>query len=81
MKTKHYQERLANAIKKGVMKYYVARGYGSTKVAQARKHQVRRGETLSAIARRYQVSTQTLRRANRLSDDNILTGSVLLIPN
>ncbi len=46
-----------------------------------RRHRVRRGETLSTIARRYGSSVSTLRRYNRLKSSNFIrVGQVLKIP-
>ncbi len=46
-----------------------------------RRHRVRRGETLSTIARRYKASVSTLRRYNRLKNRNMIRiGQVLKIP-
>lgn len=44
------------------------------------KHIISRGETLSGIAQRYQVSVSRLREANNLRNDTIRVGQVLLIP-
>lgn len=44
------------------------------------QHTIRRGETLSEIAQRYQVSLGRLRQANNLSGDRIMVGQVLTIP-
>lgn len=45
------------------------------------RHKVRRGETLTAIARRYGVSANDLRHANKLSSRTRLkTGRMLLVP-
>jgi LysM repeat protein len=43
-------------------------------------HLVSRGETLSTIARRYQISVAAIRQANQLKGDRILVGQKLLIP-
>ncbi len=44
-------------------------------------HRVRRGETLSSIAKKYGVSTRDLVRANRLKNSNrIVVGMTLVIP-
>jgi membrane-bound lytic murein transglycosylase D len=46
-----------------------------------RTHQVRRGETVSAIARRYGVSSASLRRANGIKSNNLIrVGQRLKIP-
>jgi membrane-bound lytic murein transglycosylase D len=44
------------------------------------RHHVRRGESLSGIARKYGVSVQTLRAANNLSSSVIHTGETLIVP-
>ena len=44
------------------------------------RHVITRGDTLSEIAERYNVSTAILRRANRLSGDSIRVGQTLSIP-
>ncbi len=50
-------------------------------VAEPRIHVVRRGETLTGLARHYGVSIQALRKANGLSErDPLRTGSALKIP-
>jgi LysM repeat protein len=49
--------------------------------AASRTHRVRRGETLTAIARRYRVSLPALCRANAIHQDNTLrAGMRLRIP-
>ena len=55
-------------------------GGGSRSVASGSKHVVRKGESLSSIARRYGTSVQALRRANRLRGDLIRPAQVLVIP-
>ena len=44
------------------------------------RHVVARGDTVSEIAERYNVSTADIRRANRLSSDTIRVGQTLSIP-
>ncbi|MDR1396556.1 MAG: transglycosylase SLT domain-containing protein [Desulfarculales bacterium] len=44
-------------------------------------HQVRAGDTLSSISRRYKVSLEALRQANHLKNDNIQIGQKLIIPS
>lgn len=48
--------------------------------AEQRTHRVVAGETLWGISRRYGVSAATLRSANRLPDDKVRTGQLLVIP-
>lgn len=53
----------------------------SLRKVQLRVHTVRPGQTLSAIARRYDVSVQTLARHNRLDDKHLIRpGQRLRIP-
>ncbi|GJM13421.1 MAG: N-acetylmuramoyl-L-alanine amidase [Pseudohongiella sp.] len=47
---------------------------------EVEEHTIRRGETLSEIAQRYQVSLGSLRQANNITNDRILVGQVLKIP-
>lgn len=44
------------------------------------EHTIRRGETLSEIAQRYQVSLGSLRQANNITNDRIMVGQILKIP-
>jgi membrane-bound lytic murein transglycosylase D len=44
------------------------------------RHTIRRGETLSSIARRFGTSTAALRDMNRLSGSGIRAGATLLVP-
>ncbi|HEU5041480.1 MAG TPA: LysM peptidoglycan-binding domain-containing protein [Gemmatimonadales bacterium] len=49
--------------------------------SDARTHRVRRGETLTGLAKRYGVSVEALREANGLTDDSTLrAGASLRIP-
>lgn len=47
---------------------------------QVRTHTVVRGDTLFGIARRYDVSPEALRTANRMTDDVVRLGQTLTIP-
>lgn len=48
--------------------------------AGTRTHVVAQGETLFGLARRYDVTVESIRSANKLSDDNIRIGQRLIIP-
>lgn len=81
LKDPNYQYKLAAGIASGVSEY--ARENLLPDLRQAsgsREHVVHRGETLSGIARRYDVSTEKLRSANDLSGDRINAGAKLTIP-
>ena len=80
-----FQERMAKAIMKGVRAYFDESPPPGTRLAERQqktiKHVIARGDTLSEIADRYQVSLATLRRENRIrSDNHIRIGQVLVIP-
>lgn len=80
--SKNYQQKLANAMFKGVRRYFDNNAPPGTLLAMAdRKHVIRRGDTLSAIAQHYQVDQVVLRSANRLnSKDMLKIGQTLRIP-
>lgn len=75
-----HQQRLAQAIMSGVRAYFRNNPPPGTLVA-AREHVIKRGDTLSELAQRYEVSMSSLRVANGLSDDTLKVGSVLRIPS
>jgi len=63
---------------------YAELGEGETFSRQRQthfSHKVKKGETLSAIARRYGVSTATLRAANGLKKDALRAGRSILVPS
>ena len=86
----NYRERLAQAIFSGITDYFVtnpppgttlaAADYRRPSRAASLQHVIRRGETLSAIANRYDVSVRRIRAANNLRSDKIVVGKVLRIP-
>ncbi|MCP1726208.1 N-acetylmuramoyl-L-alanine amidase [Natronospira proteinivora] len=83
-----YQENVARYMLKGVRDYFWENPVPGTRIAQMvrdgdsaeREHRISRGETLSAIARKYDVSVQKIRQANSLNGDQIRVGQVLRIP-
>jgi len=89
--TRSHQQALARAMHSGIRDYFhrnpppgtrVAALKASGKIAQgAREHTVRRGDTLSMIATRYNVTLASLRQANSLGgNDQIRVGQVLKVP-
>ena len=88
LRDKGYQERLANAVLAGIRSYYYTNPPPDTQIAMDLKrrptkqvrHVVARGDTVSEIAERYNVSTADIRRANKLSSDKIRVGQTLSIP-
>lgn len=83
-----YQEKLARAIHSGVLRYFASNASGDTILAQrsassnsgGQKHKVQRGESLSVIAQRYQVTVMRLKQANNLKSDVVHVGQNLVIP-
>lgn len=75
-----YQTILASAILRGLRGYFSDHAPEGTVLA-SRKHIIARGDTLSAIAQQYRVSTQRLKESNGLKGDNIRIGQVLMIPD
>ena len=75
-----YQKKLAGAILTGLRGYFSDHAPEGTILA-SRKHIIARGDTLSAIAQHYRVSTQRLRESNGLKGDTIRIGQVLMIPD
>ncbi len=83
-----HQGRLANAILAGVREYFYSNPPPDTQIAmdlrrepmKKVRHVVARGDTVSQIAERYNVSTADIRRANKLRSDKIRVGQTLSIP-
>ncbi|MET0618480.1 MAG: LysM peptidoglycan-binding domain-containing protein, partial [Luteibacter sp.] len=44
-------------------------------------HRVNRGETLTGIAQQYGVSVGSLKMANKMNDNNVRIGAVMVIPS
>lgn len=82
LRSNKHQQQVATAILGGVRKYFADNPPPGTLVAtaSARRHVIRRGDTLSELAQRYGVTMASLRRYNQLRDDNLLVGAVLTIP-
>jgi N-acetylmuramoyl-L-alanine amidase len=84
----NHQAKLANAILGGIRSYFYTNPPPDTRIAMdVRKtpdrqvrHVIARGDTLSEIAARYNVSTASIRAANRMNNDSIRVGQTLSIP-
>ena len=89
LQSSKHQRALANALLKGIQQYRrdlpqyntLADAATPISVAEPVKHTVRRGETLSGLAQRYNVSLLTLRRSNPGSSRLLRIGDVLIIPD
>ncbi len=78
-----FRKRLASTILAGIRRYFDRHTPEGTLLARRKQpieHRIRRGETLSGIAARYDVSLDLLRRENRLRGDRIVVGQILRIP-
>ncbi|MBF8292289.1 MAG: LysM protein, partial [Steroidobacteraceae bacterium] len=83
-----YQSRLAGAMHAGLRRYFHDNPPPGTRIAmlaarqrgQAMRHVVSPGETLVAIAARYAVTQDALRRQNRLDGGQLTAGTILEIP-
>ena len=78
-----WQKKMASTIANGIQDYFHFSPPPGSWIAANRqplRHRVVRGDTLGDIAYRYQVSVNSLRRANDLAGDVIRVGSELLIP-
>jgi len=82
LRSSSHQYALARALMDGVRTYFRSNPPPGTRLAQARsrEHVIGRGDTLSGIARNYDVSLDNLRRVNALSSDDLRVGAVLRIP-
>lgn len=87
LKSKSYQRKMAAAIFNGVKTFFSQSPPSETYVAwqkQNRKQTVSyvisRGDTLSGIAKRYRVSVESIRKANKLASSTIKVGQKILIP-
>lgn len=83
-----HQRRLADAILAGITNYFYANPPPDTRIAMNIKksperqvqHVIVRGDTLSEIAERYNVSMNAIRAANNLSSTSLRVGQTLRIP-
>jgi N-acetylmuramoyl-L-alanine amidase len=83
-----HQARLAGSIWSGIRKYFYMNPPPDTQIAmnirrtpdRQVRHVIARGDTLSEIAERYNVSAAAIRTANRMSNNNIRIGQTLSIP-
>ena len=88
LRDRKYQGRLADAMLAGIRNYFYENPPPDTRIAmQIRREPVRqvrhvitRGDTLSEIAERYNVSAAAIRQANKINGDNIRIGQTLSIP-
>lgn len=85
-----YRDQLARAIYAGITDYFVANPPPGTALAMTGRsrparmaevrYTIRRGDTLSGIATRYDVPVRRIRSVNNLRGDKIVVGKTLRIP-
>ncbi|MDG1752119.1 MAG: N-acetylmuramoyl-L-alanine amidase [Thalassotalea sp.] len=77
-----HQQKLAKAIFKSVDNYFSSNAPDGTYYASVRykKHRVTRGESLSVVAQRYNVSVGKLKSVNNLNSNVVRIGQTLKIP-
>ena len=74
-----YRKKMSKAILQGLKGYFRDFAPEGTLIS-LRKHIIERGETLSAIAQRYQISANKLREYNSLKGDLVRVGQTIVIP-
>jgi len=78
LRSTSHQNKLARAMMSGIRNYFQRNPLSNRGAVQ--QHTVSRGDTLSIIARRYQVSMTQLKNRNNLNSSEIKIGDTLLIP-
>lgn len=88
LSTKDYQRKMAKAIYTGVTRHFSARPPPDTYLAWQKRQRdntleyvITRGDTLSGIAKRYQVSVASIRQQNDLASSVIKVGQRIIIPS
>jgi N-acetylmuramoyl-L-alanine amidase len=85
LRSRDYQRKMASAIHNGVTSWFIENPPADTLLAwqkrlDNREYVISRGDTLSAIAVRFNVSLSSLRSQNALSNSSIRVGQKLIIP-
>ena len=77
-----YQNKLAGAIHSGVKNYFIEHPLQGSYFASVgyKRHKVSRGESLSILAQRYNVSISKLKSVNNLKSNTVRIGQTLKIP-
>lgn len=83
-----HQRRIAGAVVDGIGRHFRASPPPGTLIAhqqrgggQKHEYEIQNGDTLSAIARRNQVSVRKLKRVNNLNGETLHIGQVISIPS
>ncbi|USD32813.1 MULTISPECIES: LysM peptidoglycan-binding domain-containing protein [Vibrio] len=78
-----HQDKLARALTKAIVEYFEANPPEGTLFAnrgKTIKHKVKRGESLSVIAKKYGTTTKAIMQSNNLKSSGLAIGQVLTIP-
>jgi N-acetylmuramoyl-L-alanine amidase len=77
-----HQQRLANAIHQGIKSHFLAHPLTGSYFASVgyKKHKVRSGESLSVLAKRYNIPMSKLKSINNLKSNSLRIGQMLKIP-
>ncbi|PCH86104.1 MAG: N-acetylmuramoyl-L-alanine amidase [Piscirickettsiaceae bacterium] len=75
-----HQAKIATAILKGVKTYFAQQTLQPAQLAGS-QYKIRRGDTLSAIAQRYQISLRQLKKVNAMKSSMIRVGQMIKIPS
>lgn len=81
-----FQQRMAEKLSEGIVAHFTARPPAGSWLAanpdkMDRRHTIARGDTLSGIAARYNVSVASLKEANGIDSTVIRVGQTLTIPS
>ena len=85
LRTSAYQQEMADAIYEGIRAWFLEHPPADTMIAwlkqqRGREYVISRGDTLSEIAQRFNVTVASLRARNALSNNTIRIGQKLIIP-
>ena len=87
LKTRSYQRKMARAIYDGITSHFNSAPPPDTYIAwqknnrgKTTKYTVARGDTLSGIALRYNVSVSSIRKTNDMASNTIRVGQKIIIP-
>lgn len=88
LRSRAHHQKLSGAILNGIRSYFHQNPPPNSQLAQNRRggsstrvsHVISRGDTLSEIAERYDVSMAAIRSVNKLSSDRVKVGQKLTIP-
>ncbi len=88
LSSSNYQRKLASAVFRGIDEYFRKTPPPGTLLAfqkqnggsQMSQYRIRRGDTLSGVARRTQTTVSELMQYNGLNDDRVMVGQTIRIP-